>query len=384
MTPTTSAHRLAPPHVGLVFEPVLGHLTHAQNLRELIGRQRRIDPSFYFVPFDVTGLATYLPTYRSNWSLRAGVRTRRALQSIQGAAVLDALFVHTQVPAVLSPDVLRRIPTVVSVDATPRQYDELGLQYEHAVSGSLVEGAKWRLNATCFARAHHVVAWSAWARDGLVRDYGVPAGKVTVLAPGVRLERWTPPAVDRRPADETVRILFVGGDLERKGGRLLLKAVSALRQRAGAAAAVELHLVTKTEIDSEPGVVVHTGLTPNSDDLLDLYRSSDVFCLPTLGDCLPMVLAEAGAVGLPLVATDVGGIREIVQDDRTGYLVPVGDSEALTDRLHRLVTDEQLRRRLGRGAQTVVRSEHDAARNADTLVELLRDAACAGRQKRAS
>jgi glycosyltransferase involved in cell wall biosynthesis len=367
--------------VGLVLEPILGHLTHAQNLRELIAEQTRIEPSFYFVPFDVTGLAERLPSYRSNWTLRSGVRTRRALRSIDGCSSLDALFVHTQVPAILSPDLLRRIPTIVSVDATPRQYDELGLQYDHGVDGPIVEAAKWRLNATCFARAHHLVAWSGWARDGLVRDYGVPASKVTILAPGVRVERWTRDLDAHRPDDGSVRILFVGGDLERKGGRVLLEAFRALRARTDVPPAVELHLVTKSTVEPQPGVFVHGGLTPNSGELLDLYRSADVFCLPTLGDCLPMVLAEAGAMALPLVATDVGGIREIVRDDRSGYLVPVGDAAALTDRLGRLVVDPALRRRLGKGAHDVVRSAHDAKHNVATLVELLREAADAGRQR---
>ena len=72
-----------------------------------------------------------------------------------------------------------------------------------------------------------------------------------------------------------------------------------------------------------------TGSGPNSPELIELYHGADVFCLPTLGDCLPMVLSEAGAVGLPLVSTDVGAISEIVRDGETGLLVPVGDADAL-------------------------------------------------------
>ncbi len=80
-------------------------------------------------------------------------------------------------------------------------------------------------------------------------------------------------------------------------------------------------------------------MQPNSPELIDLYHRSDVFCLPTMGDCLPMVLSEAGAAGLPLVSTAVGAISEIVRDGDTGYLVTPGDVPTLTGRLRDLVVD---------------------------------------------
>ena len=116
---------------------------------------------------------------------------------------------------------------------------------------------------------------------------------------------------------------------------------------APAGAEVELDLVTHDQLPPEAGITVHHGLGPNSPALIELYRSADIFCLPTLGDCLPMVLSEAGAAGLPLVSTDVGAIREIVRPEHTGLLVPPGDDVALTAALDRLVADPALRRSLG-------------------------------------
>ncbi|MEQ1567128.1 MAG: glycosyltransferase, partial [Myxococcota bacterium] len=80
----------------------------------------------------------------------------------------------------------------------------------------------------------------------------------------------------------------------------------------------EVHMVTTARVDPEPGVIVHDDMKPNSPQLRALYHSSHVFCLPTLGDCLPMVLCEAGVVGLAVISTDVGAIREIVVNERTG------------------------------------------------------------------
>jgi glycosyltransferase involved in cell wall biosynthesis len=106
-----------------------------------------------------------------------------------------------------------------------------------------------------------------------------------------------------------------------------------------------------------------------------LYQAADVFCLPTFGDCLPMVLSEAGAVGLPLIASNVGAISEIVRDESTGLLVPVGDIDALEAALRRLVMEPELRHKLGTAAQETVRQDFDAERNALRLVDLLLEVA---------
>ena len=135
---------------------------------------------------------------------------------------------------------------------------------------------------------------------------------------------------------------------------------------------VELHLVTKADVAPTPGVTVHRNLGPNSAELVALYHRSDVFCLPTRGDCLPMVLSEAGAAGLPTVSTAVAGIPEIVQDGKTGLVVPPGDRAALVRALQTLVDDPGLRLRLGIAAQAIVSRDFDAAKNVQRLAELLR------------
>ena len=361
-----------------MLEQTLGHVTHSDNLRTLLRDTREIRTVFAPIDFAVGGLPARVPGY-GNWTIRAGLRARRAIRAARRSGHLDAMFVHTQVPAILSPDHLRRTPTVVSLDATPIQYDELGAHYDHATARAWIESVKWRLNKSCFAGASRVVTWASWTRSGLVDRYEVPADKVEVIPPGVRLDIWGATKFDRAQPDANtpMRILFVGGDLERKGGRTLLEAARRLRSEG---IAVELDVVTRDTVDPEPGVTLHHGLRPNSPALIELYRRADAFCLPTLGDCLPMVLAEAGATGLPLVSTSVGAIDEIVREGETGMLVPPGDAHALAAALGRLAADATLRRRLGEGAQAVVRRDHDAAVNARRLCDLLLDVAATGRR----
>ncbi len=362
-----------------VLEQTLGHITHSANLRALVPPA---DPTLeaHIVPVEFAIDEHRIPNpIWSNWTVRAGLRARRGLRRLRrptgdGRREIDAMFVHTQVPAVLLGRAMRRVPTVVSIDATPLQYDELGEFYAHDLGPRWLERAKFEANRRCFSRAAHLVTWSQWARLGLRDGYGIPTDKVSVIAPGVDLERWSRPADTGTSSDGPVRVLFVGGDLRRKGGDLLIEACRRLAHEPDLPA-VELHLVTTADVEPGPGVVVHRSLTANSPGLIEQYHHADVFCLPTLGDCLPMVLAEAAASGLPLVSTDVGAISEIVRQGVTGELVPVGDVEALVAALRKLVGDRAYRLSCGREARALAAAEHDARANAKRIVDTLRTVA---------
>lgn len=362
-----------PYRIGFIVEQALGHATHAQNLRASLLADPTIHALWAPIPYDVDGLAARLPLYSSNWTVRAGLRARRALASMQRSGGIDALFVHTQVPATLTSDWLRRVPSVVSLDATPLQYDALGEFYNHAPGPYWLEQLKWLLSRASFRAATQLVAWSAWARASLCTDYGIESDKITVIPPGVHVAAWR--RSPRVPGPGPVRLLFVGGDLERKGGSLLLEAFRRLR----ADYAVELHLVTKAQVAPEPGLVVYNDMQPNSAALKQLYHDCEIFCLPTNGDCLPMVLSEAAAAGLPCVSTTVAAIPELVRHGETGLLVPPGDLAALTAALQQLIQLPWLRLQMGDRAEAVARHEFDAGRNAARLLDLIRAVADNGR-----
>ena len=180
-----------------MLEQTLGHITHSNNLQHLIGADESIEAVFEPIAFDVDGWAAHVPGF-GNWTVRAGIRTRRAIRRLRKGGPLDAMFIHTQVPAIFSPDHVKRVPTVVSLDATPIQYDELGAHYGHDTGGRAVERLKWQANKACFARAEEVVAWAEWTKQGLVDRYDVPADKVVVIPPGVDYARWSAYGRDER------------------------------------------------------------------------------------------------------------------------------------------------------------------------------------------
>jgi glycosyltransferase involved in cell wall biosynthesis len=83
------------------------------------------------------------------------------------------------------------------------------------------------------------------------------------------------------------------------------------------------------------------------DDVGRILEGADLFCLPSLSEGLPLAIAEAMAAGLPVVATPVGGVPEIVAAGQTGLLVPPGDSRKLSAALTRVLSEPGLGPRLG-------------------------------------
>ena len=357
-----------PVNLGFALEYSLGHITHAQNLKQALTQRADVAPIYVDLPYDgMNGAWTRLPGVRSNWTLRASFGAWLGLRG-QAGRLRGALF-HTQVTSLFSAGLMRRVPSVISLDATPLQYDALGAFYGHAPSGSRrVEEVKKRLNQRAFGAARHLVTWSQWAKNSLVADYGVSAEKITVIPPGIDTARWQ---FDRsRSGDSPINLLFVGGDFARKGGDTLLKAFAALPPAAN----VHLHIVTKTEGVGEgmPRVSVYRNVAPNSEPLLQLFSQADLFVFPTRGDCLPLAVMEALASGLPVVTTTVGALPEAVTHGETGWIVPPDDPAALAEALSSLSENPLLRAKLAGQARGVALERFNSGINYGRLIDTVR------------
>jgi glycosyltransferase involved in cell wall biosynthesis len=223
------------------------------------------------------------------------------------------------------------------------------------------------VNLEILRGAAAVLPWSAWARESLIADYGVAAECIEVIPPGVDLSLWAP-ATQRRPGP--LRILFVGGDFYRKGGATLLQVFRALP--SGSA---ELHVVTKTELQPENGLHMYYELQPNSPGLIARYQASDVFVLPSEAEAFGIAAVEACASGLALIATAMGGLTDIVEEGKTGFLIPPQSPAALCERLQRLVNNPVLLAEMGRAARVRAEERFSAQRNTARIIEHLRQAA---------
>jgi glycosyltransferase involved in cell wall biosynthesis len=109
-------------------------------------------------------------------------------------------------------------------------------------------------------------------------------------------------------------------------------------------------------------------------DIPELTAAADIAVLTSLKEGIPRALMQAMAVGLPVVATDVKGTREVVADGATGFLVPLGDATQLADRLAQLLESEDLRRTMGVAGVAHVRRHFDEERVTERLVDIYRNA----------
>jgi glycosyltransferase involved in cell wall biosynthesis len=150
-----------------------------------------------------------------------------------------------------------------------------------------------------------------------------------------------------------LRLLSVGRLDAEKNPLLLAEVLAALRERGGdwqLTVAGEGTLQDRlAERVGELGVADAfelAGYVPFGEGLLDLYRRSHAFLHVSWTEGLPQVLVEAQASGVPIVATDVGGVRAALGGGSSGVLVPPGDTDAVVDALERLRAEPELRRRL--------------------------------------
>jgi glycosyltransferase involved in cell wall biosynthesis len=266
------------------------------------------------------------------------------------------------------------------MDATPRLHDQYARWYKKSFvpKSPTVQKIKQTPVRLVFQDAAHLLPFSQWAGDSLVRDYGINEKKITVIPPGLDLDFWSRARTGnmrRKHEGESTRILFVGGEFMRKGGDLLLRVAG--REEFSQC---EFHFVTQSFRGAiGKNVFVYDNLPANSEKLLDLYRTADIFALPTRSDFYSLVSLEAMAMNLPVVATPVGGIGEIIEEGKSGFLIPTDDEDALAHRLRTLAASEGMRRQFGEFGRRIVEERFDLRMNAERTVEFMKKAAQSSR-----
>ena len=125
------------------------------------------------------------------------------------------------------------------------------------------------------------------------------------------------------------------------------------------------------ELATELGLGDSIQFTGMLRDVPAVLPAFDVSCLSSVHEGVPIALIEAMAAGVPIVASDCGAVRDIVEDGKQGYLVPVGDVDRFADRLHLLAGDANLRARLGKAGRARAEGEFDIERTARAYEDLL-------------
>jgi len=194
---------------------------------------------------------------------------------------------------------------------------------------------------------------TARGADLVVANSAATAATVTgsntkIVYPGVRVP---PRIVHEREEDAVVTIGIAARLVPIKGIEYLLPAVAAARRELGA---ISLQIagagpaeMTLRESALAAGIADIVEFHGWRDDVMDVMRGWDIYAQPSLAEGFGVSVLEAMAAGLPVVATAVGGLKEIVEHGRTGWLVPPADSAALAQRIISLARDPDLRKRMG-------------------------------------
>jgi glycosyltransferase involved in cell wall biosynthesis len=355
-------------------EGVLGHRTMTAQLRAALAGNPALEAQFETVPPPRRPERLLLrrlqplgdaDMFELRWRLRWSWRARHLLKRRAGSA--EVALVTTQASALLMRGPMRRLPCVLSIDATVGQFRELDYGGHEGRRSRAQDRLLARLERRAIAGAAAIVAWTDWNAAALRREYDLAGVRIETIHPGLDADWWGRAMDERheRPG-QPLRVLFVGNEVERKGLSTLIEAVERLDGEA------QLDVVSSDRLPDLGGARVHRGVEAGSEALRRLYAEADVFALPTRADAVPWAVLEAMAAGLPVVASRVGAIEEMIGGG--GEAIEPGDVGKLTAGLGRL-TDPERRRRLGDRARQRVRERYDSAVQAPRLLSLLREAA---------
>jgi len=230
--------------------------------------------------------------------------------------------------------------------------------------------------------AAFVVTISSYNREVIVEHCGQQFDdKIHTIHCGVDLDKFRPRAVSE-PPNSVLQIISVGTLHEVKGQAFLIEALSQLRKQG-----VDAHvhfvgdgpdLSMLQERVCQESLELHVTFhgTKTRDELVQLLQSADVLVAPSVPtsdgrrEGIPVVLMEGMACGLPVVASRLSGIPELVNSDEVGYLVPPQDGAALAAALAKLALDPELRKTIGIQARQRVQDDFALCRNAAQLVGL--------------
>ena len=290
---------------------------------------------------------------------------RRLVARKLSQADYSVLHLHTQVMALLSVDFMKNLPTVVSIDLTAVQ----------ASQEKTDPNFRWTYNPNVllekrvYEAAARIITLSEFARKSVIEDYNIDSEKVKAIPSGVNIEAFSSIDSSKKAPKTRYNILFVGGDFKRKGGEDVLEVfLTAFSELA------ELHVVTNTPVQCQhPHVHIHRDIKAYSPEWLNLYSQADVFVMPTYGDAFGIVFLEAMAAGLPVIASQLPHIYEVVSDGETGFLVPSGDRHALACKIRHLIENPTLGCEMGAKGRRVAEQKFNAQTNFQTLESIFKE-----------
>ncbi|MDJ0689964.1 MAG: glycosyltransferase family 4 protein [Xenococcaceae cyanobacterium MO_188.B32] len=367
------------PKILSLMEEHMGHGTYGNLLREGFAELNSTTVDFYWYPeerkFDTKFLRWLLSlSFPNSWIQKQNLDFRRLRAQLSYAYMArklaikklkqypySALHFHTYILAFLSLDLMAKLPTVVSLDMTTYQaaFEQTEPNFMWTYAPNILLGKK------VFQAAKGIVTRSEWGRQSVIRDYKIEPEKVKVIYPGVDITKLTPTEKSEEE-QKPFNMLFIGTDFKRKGGD---DVVAVFLDRFSDRA--ELNLVTNAPITYRHSRIhIHRNVKAYSSEWLKLYHQADVFIMPTYFEGFGWVFLEAMAAGLPVIATDINAIPEMVTHGETGFLIQPGDRSNLATHLQYLIDNPSLAREMGAKGRKKVEKYFNARLHCQTLANM--------------
>lgn len=221
-----------------------------------------------------------------------------------------------------------------------------------------------------YSRATAIFTMSECLRRSFISDFGMTAEKVITVHAGTNLKQVPSSEELEAPRAPEPTVLFVGKEFDRKGGWVLVKAFDRVRHAIPNARLIIVG--ASPDVAHAQGVEVRGFVSRDHQgegSLTSLYRSADLFCMPSLYEPFGVVFVEAMMHGLPCIGTSEWAMPEIIEDGRTGWLVPPNNAEALADKLIVALRDRVRLRVMGGVARKVAAAKFTWDRVAGKILD---------------
>ncbi len=283
--------------------------------------------------------------FRSLFDISAYAALIRLVRRTQPSTIMMHLWFANSVGriAILCMRVLGRFPTIIT--------------FEENVYDAVKSKRQYFLDRLLQGVSDTIVAVSPSVKDSL-QKHGINQKRVVVLLNAIDTKQLSPVPGEREvmreslgiPSDEFV-YLFIGRLIHQKGADIMLRAFAEIQ---GARLLIIGDGVDRAGLEAlaaDLGITAHVSFLGARRDLRHLFAASDCFVMPSRWEGFSIVLLQALAGGLPVVATDYGSVRDVIREGQSGIIVPVDDVTALADAFSRVRAEPELRERICLGAK---------------------------------
>jgi glycosyltransferase involved in cell wall biosynthesis len=294
-------------------------------------------------------------------------------QSLSFFSLISAVVVFWSLCLKQKPDIFHAFtikPTVAGLigawlaGVPTRVATVAGLGHIFVSSSRIVSLAGMALLRIALSNAQRVYFYNEHDRQTYIRHRIVKLDKTKVIeGSGVDTERY---GVSHLPDGECFQLLYIGRIIQEKGIKELLAAMQMVRSSRP----VVLHIVgdldphNPSSLDRELFETQISSISAiwhgHSNDVSSHITAADAVILPSYSEGIPLALLEAGASGRPMIATDVPGCRDVVRHGLTGFLVPLGDVDKMSQAITTMADNRDLVKEMGRNARDDIVKRFDS------------------------